>query len=87
MSESKSDTALLKALDEFEAHGRAHSKEAIVGAKHVNICETYKLVKPVLSGILPFLGLIPIIGHRVVPAIQALLAALDVFCPPVYVEQ
>ena len=71
-SDSKS---LFNALDNFEA------KQKSLKAPAPNVCATYELVKPVLAGILPFLGFIPGIGARIVNAIRALMAALDVFCP------
>ncbi len=66
--------ALLKALDNFDAKTKTAK-----GAP--DICGTYKLVKPVLAGILPFLAFLPVVGARIVKAISALMAGLDAYCP------
>lgn len=70
--------AFLKALDNFDA-----KQKALKGSKAAkpDVCATYKQVKPILLGITPFLSLIPVVGTRVVTAITALTAALDIYCP------
>lgn len=70
--------SFLLALDNFEK--RKLPMKAVKGAAP-DICGTYKLVKPILSGLLPFLAFIPGVGPRVVAAIKALMAGLDAFCP------
>jgi hypothetical protein len=67
----------MKALDNFEAR---KPLKAARGAA-LDVCGTYKAVKPILAGILPFLAFIPGVGPRVVGAIKALMAGLDAFCP------
>jgi len=63
------------ALSEFEQPGGSEAAAATV-----DICATYKKVKPILEGLLPFLALIPNIGKPVVAALKALMAALDAHC-------
>jgi hypothetical protein len=70
--------SFLKALDNFEAK---HVSKKGAKAAAPDVCGTYKLVKPILEGILPFLVFIPGVGARIVPAIKALMAGLDAFCP------
>jgi hypothetical protein len=70
--------SFLKALDNFEAK---HVSKKGAKAAAVDICGTYKLVKPVLAGLLPFLAFIPGVGPRIVAPIKALMAGLDAFCP------
>lgn len=83
--EIMSDQQFMQALDSFRESG-AH-----VTAAPVDICGTYKKVKPILQGILPFLKLIPNIGKPAAKAIEALMAALDAFCaapaPPVFAAE
>jgi hypothetical protein len=81
-NEIMSDQQFMQALESFRESG------ADVTAAPVDICGTYKKVKPILQGILPFLKLIPNIGKPAAKAIEALMAALDAFCaapaPPVF---
>ncbi len=77
--ESKQYKSFLKALDNFDAKHRAGAKMKMTAP--VNLCATYKSVKPILEGILPFLAFLPGVGARIVTAIRALMAALDTFCP------
>lgn len=65
----------MQALAAFDQPGAAD-----VTAAGLDICATYKKVKPILKGILPFLSLIPGIGKAAAAAITALVAALDVAC-------
>jgi subtilisin family serine protease len=65
----------MQALSAFEQPG------ADVTAAGVDICGTYKKVRPILKGILPFIALIPSIGKAAAAAITALMAALDAACP------
>ena len=53
----------------------------MAAAASVDLCGTYKKVKPILEGLLPFLALIPNIGKAVVAALKVLMAALDSHCP------
>lgn len=46
-----------------------------------DICATYRQVRPILVGILPFIKLIPVFGSRAYTAISALMAVLDTLCP------
>lgn len=76
MSNQKTDHELIIALNHFEAE---HGKLTLT-AGPIDVCATYKLAKPVLQAILPFLSFIPIIGARVVPVITALMVGLDSYC-------
>ncbi len=78
-----SDQQFLEALRAFELQPAAESLDAAIttSAAAVDICGTYKKVRPILSGILPFLKAIPVFGAKAATAIQALMAALDVVCP------
>ena len=69
-----SEESFANALSEFEGAGGS------VAAAAVDICTTYKKVKPILEGLLPFLALIPNIGKAVAAALKALMAALDAHC-------
>jgi hypothetical protein len=55
-------------------------RQPLMAAQSLDLCETYKQVKPVLQGVLPFVKAIPVIGQRTAQAIAALMAALDVLC-------
>ena len=56
--------------------------EKTVGAKEgaLDLCGIYKVVKPILTGILPFIKLLPS-GVTIAAAITALMAVLDKTCP------
>jgi hypothetical protein len=69
-----SDQQFMQALESFREGA------ADVTAAPIDICGTYKKVKPILQGILPFLKLIPNIGKPAAKAIEALMAALNEFC-------
>lgn len=73
------DHDLMKALDDWDSHHLTIHKSGVVGAG-IDICKTYALAKPVLVAILPFLSFIPVVGSRIVPVLQALMAGLDSFC-------
>lgn len=45
-----------------------------------NICSTYRSVKPVITGVLGFIGAIPGIGGAAATAIRGLLTVLDAVC-------
>lgn len=68
------EQAFMQALAAFEQPG------VDVTTAGVDICGTYKKVKPILQGILPFISLIPGIGKPAAAAITALMAALDAIC-------
>lgn len=51
-----------------------------LAATEVDFCTTYKKVRPILVGILPFIKLIPVIGPAASKAIEALMAAMDKVC-------
>ena len=65
---------LLKALDRFDA-----SRKGL--AASTDLCGTYAVVKPILIPLMPSLFLIPGVGPRIVKAVRALMAGLDVICP------
>ena len=69
------DKTFARALEEFNA---ANIDPQGVGT---DICSVYKTVRPILAGILPFLGLIPNIGEPISKAITTLMAVLDKVCP------
>jgi hypothetical protein len=73
--------AFLKALDDFDAHQKAPKAMGVAPIPITNVCATYVAVKPILEGILPFLGWLPGVGARIVVAIRALMAGLDIVCP------
>jgi hypothetical protein len=62
------------AIDEFKA---ASTNPAAMGT---SVCSVYQKVRPILTGILPFLKLIPKFGETIAAALTALMAALDEFC-------
>jgi hypothetical protein len=76
-NEMTSDQQFMQALDSFRESSTA---AADVTAAPIDICGTYKKVKPILQGILPFLKLIPNIGKPAAKAIEALMGVLDAFC-------
>ena len=71
---SMPDEAFVRAIEEFKA---ANVSSASVGN---DICSVYKKVKPILSGILPLLKLIPVFGETISEAVTALMAVLDKVC-------
>lgn len=71
------DDEFSRALAQFQTGAEA---APLPGAQAVNVCDTYKKVKPILNGILPFLGLIPVIGSGAATAIKALMLVLDGIC-------
>ena len=68
------DQQFMQALDSFR------EGSADVAAAPLDICGTYKKVKPILQGILPFLKFIPNIGKPAAKAIESLMTVLDAFC-------
>src|ERR1700759_595934 len=73
------DKEFLAALDNFGAPQQGAG--ANVDAASIDICATYKKVRPILAGILPFIKHIPVIGPKAYTAISALMAVLDTMCP------
>ena len=73
MSQDK-DAEFLAALENFR-------ETQTVDAAKLDICGTYNQVKPILTGVLPFIKLIPGIGTGVYNAINSLMQVLDAFCP------
>ena len=71
------DKAFMEAISEFEASGMAKT-EALAG---VDVCGIYKKVKPILTGILPFIKLIPGFGATAAAAIGALMTVLNGYLP------
>ena len=69
------DNEFIKAIEEYEKF--AHSAEF----SKLDICAIYKKVKPILTGILPFLKLIPKFGSIIAAAITELMNVLDKTCP------
>jgi hypothetical protein len=69
------DEAFVQAIAEFKA---ANITTASVGN---DVCSIYRKVKPIISGILPFLKLIPVYGATISEALTALMAVLDNYCP------
>ena len=69
---TQQSTDFFAALQEFEGVGPA--------AAPIDLCGTYKKVRPILQGILPILAAIPGFGPKVASAIEALTAALDRLC-------
>lgn len=69
------EQSFMQALSSFE------QTDSSITTAGLDICGTYKKVKPILLGLLPFLGLIPNIGKAIVAALKALMSALDSFCP------
>lgn len=72
---AQSETAFLQALDDVE------TLQVSTTASTADICNVYKKVKPVLTGILPFIELIPVWGKRAAAAIRLLQKGLDMLCP------
>jgi hypothetical protein len=68
------DEAFVRAIEEFKA---ANISSAAVGN---DVCSVYKKVKPILTGILPLLKLIPVFGQTISEAVTALMAVLDNIC-------
>lgn len=68
------DIKLLAALENFELKHKGTRAAP-------DVCSTWILVRPILVALLPFLGLIPLYGVRIVRAVTALMAGLDAFCP------
>jgi hypothetical protein len=71
-----SDQAFLAALAEFE-----QSAGGQIAAASIDLCGTYRKVRPILAGLLPFICAIPSIGAAVCAALKALMLALDAICP------
>jgi hypothetical protein len=75
---SEFDNSFMDAIKSFEASGIGTGGAS---AQALDICGIYKKVKPILTGILPFLKLIPVYGGTVSSAITALMAVLNSTCP------
>jgi hypothetical protein len=74
------DKSFMDAIKAFEASGIG---TGAASAQALDICGVYKVVKPILTGILPFIKLIPGFGGTVATAITALMGVLDATCPGV----
>ncbi|MGO4880175.1 MAG: hypothetical protein ACLP59_05060 [Bryobacteraceae bacterium] len=70
------DQAFMDAINAFEKLKAAGG----LSAEAIDLCGIYKKVKPILSGILPFIKLIPVWGATAAAAIQALMDFLDGVC-------
>jgi hypothetical protein len=70
-----SDESFVRAIEAFKAF------QVSPEANAVDICGIYKKVKPILTGVLPFLKLIPVYGSTVAAALTALMGVLDQTCP------
>jgi hypothetical protein len=73
--EKMTDEAFVQAITEFKA---ANIAAANVGT---DVCVIYRRVKPILSGILPLLKLVPVYGATISEALTALMSVLDNICP------
>jgi hypothetical protein len=69
------DEAFVNAIEDFKA---AKITSATAG---LDLCGVYAKVKPILSGVIPFLKLIPKFGETIAEALTVLMAALDKLCP------
>jgi hypothetical protein len=73
---ASSEQSFMAALAEFEQPGAGQ-----FGAASIDVCGTYRKVRPILAGLLPFICAIPSIGKAVCAALTALMTALDALCP------
>src|SRR5262249_3051542 len=73
---SSDDQRFLEALSAFEFPGTAGSR-----AEALDLCTTYRKVKPILEPLIPFLALIPTYGTGIAAGLTVLMAALDKLCP------
>lgn len=69
------DDSLVRAIEDFKTANLNPQ------AASVDVCGVYNKVKPILSGILPFLKLIPVVGATVAEAVTLLMSVLDKICP------
>ena len=69
------DEAFVQAITEFRS---ANITGANVGT---DVCLIYRRVKPILSGVLPLLKMIPVYGGTISEALTALMSVLDSICP------
>jgi hypothetical protein len=74
------DKEFLAALDSFGAPQQG-AGASVAATANIDICGTYNQVKPILTGILPFIKLIPVIGSKAYTAISALMQVLNAMCP------
>ena len=75
------DQEFMQALAAFGGAGVGGvGAEAGLSTSLQQVCQIYSKVKPILSRILPFIRLIPVIGSAAATAIQALMTALDAVC-------
>lgn len=70
-----SDKAFMEAVGAFDVRAEAVGRE--------DLCTVYKKIKPILTGILPFIRLIPVWGAKAASAIEVLLRVLGSVCPNV----
>lgn len=69
------DEAFVQAIEDYKG---AKTSAAFTS---LDVCPVYAKVKPILSGLLPFLKLIPKFGEIIADALTALMGALDKLCP------
>jgi hypothetical protein len=74
------DKEFLAALDSFGAAQQGTGAN-VAATANIEICVTYNKVKPILTGLLPFIKAIPVYGPKVYAAISALMQALNALCP------
>ena len=71
------DYAFAQALSGFGASG---GSDVAAAPSPAQLCGTYRRVRPILAGLLPFIRLIPQIGASAARAIETLMALLDAVC-------
>ena len=65
-------------LAAFQPGGSKHPGAAATTAAAIpNVCDAYKMVKPILQAVLAF----PLIPKKIKDAIKAFMAVLDAICP------
>jgi len=69
------DEAFVQAITAFE------TADIITANVGTDVCLIYRRVKPIISGILPLLKLIPVYGATISEAVTALMSVLDNTCP------
>ncbi len=77
------DREFFQALAAFGGGGGGAGVAAAGSAEALSlsqVCSTYKTVKPIISGVLGFIQVIPGIGAATATAVRALMAVLDKVC-------
>jgi hypothetical protein len=74
------DQAFFQAIASFGPAQTAPRSTSVTPQSAVDLCGTYKKVRPILEGILPLLKAIPGFGPQVAAAIQTLITAADGIC-------